>query len=138
MRILHLCQQRGHVVEIYTLDWQGAYPDNAQVHVLTTNARTNHRRAHQFSQAVANKLTMQSYDCVVGFNRMLGIDVYFAADVCFAWKIAQQHAYYYRYLPRYSTYLKLERELFQQANAPHCLFLTPMQQTGYQTHYGNC
>ncbi len=132
-QILALCQHAGHTVDIYTMDWQGPLPDDHHIHFINTSALTNHSRAQQFSQQVMHTVTKQQYDCIVGFNQIPGIDVYFAADVCFAWKMALQHPHYYRWLPRYHTYLTLERKLFQET--PHCLWLTPMQQANYQAHY---
>ncbi|MCE3237181.1 MAG: rfaG [Gammaproteobacteria bacterium] len=135
MRIMLLCQQRGHTVDVYTMRWEGEFPAGITIHKIPVCAFTHHTRNHRFSRKVMHLLKKQNYDVVIGFNRMPGLDIYFAADVCFAWQMQQRHARYIRYLPRYHTYLMLERALFYQAHSPQILFLTPLQQNIYQQYY---
>ena len=135
MRILTLCQQRNHQIDVYTMVWEGEMPAGITCHVIPVSAKTHAQRSWQFSKTVSQIIKQKSYDVVVGFNRMAGLDVYFAADVCFAWAMDNKHSKIVRYLPRYRTYLALEKAVFCSENVPHMLFLTRLQIATYTQYY---
>jgi UDP-glucose:(heptosyl)LPS alpha-1,3-glucosyltransferase len=90
-RIAQICAGRGHSIDVYTMEWQGEIPGNLDVHVLPVRSMRNHERSREFSQRVTSELQGRSYDIVVGFNRISGIDVYYAADPCYIAKISELH-----------------------------------------------
>jgi len=72
---------------------------------------------------------------VVGFNRMPGLDVYFAADPCFASRLASRKpVWLYRLLPRYRQFLAEERALLADSDAL-ILALTRRQIDDYRRLY---
>jgi UDP-glucose:(heptosyl)LPS alpha-1,3-glucosyltransferase len=79
-RIAQICAGRGHSVDVFTMQWQGAIPEGFDVHVLPVSRLRNHERSREFSQLLARELRNKSFNVVVGFNRIAGIDVYYAAD----------------------------------------------------------
>jgi UDP-glucose:(heptosyl)LPS alpha-1,3-glucosyltransferase len=82
-----------------------------QVNLLAANAITNHNRDRQFTQQLTNLLQDRHYDAVVGFNKMPGLDVYYAADPCYV-AIAASKPWYYRQTPRYKHYSAFEDAVF--------------------------
>ncbi|HEY0891607.1 MAG TPA: glycosyltransferase family 1 protein, partial [Cellvibrio sp.] len=81
LRIAHDCVQAGHEVTIYTGEWRGDMPDERiRVEILPSSGWLNHQRHQSLINAMQHKLQQQPVDLVVGFNRMAGLDVYYAAD----------------------------------------------------------
>ena len=83
LRIANSCLARGHSVEVYTWDWEGAMPDELKVFIIPIRGLTNRKRRESFSKKVGGYLAERHYDVVVGFNKMPYLDVYFAADTCY-------------------------------------------------------
>ncbi|MDC0934378.1 glycosyltransferase family 1 protein, partial [Gammaproteobacteria bacterium] len=83
MRILNECLARGHHITVYTLSWTGETPDGVTIHLAPVKALTRTRLYQKFTrwfQAQPKPLNAT----LVGFNKMPGLDVYYAADPCFA------------------------------------------------------
>ncbi|ASK35497.1 glycosyltransferase family 4 protein [Alloalcanivorax mobilis] len=121
---------RGHQVTVYTRQWQGATPKGPKVVTLPVDARSNHARDAGFAAALAPRLA--GFDSVVGFNKMPGLDWYYAADGCLA---ARYHGPR-RWLPRYRSKLAFERAVFEARGAARILSISPPQRALYQRHYG--
>ena len=83
LRIALACQQRGHAIRVYALEWRGEVPSGFEVICVPVRALSNARRYAKFTDWVAQDLQVRPADCVVGFNKMPGLDVYFAADPCY-------------------------------------------------------
>lgn len=106
-----VCQERGHDITIYTGGWQGDKPDDMRIIQFELRAYSNHARAREF--AVRLQQTRDpKHHAMVGFNKMPGLDVYYAADVCYAEKVFKERNFFYRMTPRCSTYLALEKAVF--------------------------
>jgi UDP-glucose:(heptosyl)LPS alpha-1,3-glucosyltransferase len=122
---------RGHQISIITTSWEGERIPDWEYHLFDPSARTNHGRNWQLSQHLLNLKATLKFDCVIGFTRLLGLDVYFAADESF---MAGRFKGLKRWLPRYRTYARIEQTLF--ANPKLCvLFLTEAQQEKYQQQH---
>ncbi len=83
----------------------------------------------------AKHLREHPVDRVVGFNKMPGLDVYYAADVCYAEKVAQEKGFFYRLTSRYRHYAAFERATFEQGKPTQLLMLTDKQIADFQKHY---
>jgi UDP-glucose:(heptosyl)LPS alpha-1,3-glucosyltransferase len=86
-------------------------------------------------QALSNYLQRlkqtQSFDVVVGFTRMVGLDIYFAADNSF---VATRYKGLKRFLPRYNAYAQIEKSLFSNTELK-AMFLTESQKQSYLQQY---
>ncbi|MCP4128723.1 MAG: glycosyltransferase family 4 protein [Gammaproteobacteria bacterium] len=149
LRIAKACVARGHQVDIYTGKWQGEKLDNIGVIELDTKAITNHRSndllAEQFAAAVAGK----DYDCLVGFTKVPGLDVYYAADPCYAARVEEiqyqlrdgarieeaKHQLYKK-LPRYSAYCRQEESVFQPGSGVDIILIAHQEREKFIRHYG--
>jgi len=135
LTVARLCQARGHQVKIFTAAWQGAQPDDVAITLLPVAALTNHGRARAFATQLAQQLALMPAATVVGFNKMPGLDVYYAADVCFAEKAFEQHNFLYRLTPRCRHYLALEKAVFSRDSKTEVLLISQTQLDLYQRYY---
>jgi UDP-glucose:(heptosyl)LPS alpha-1,3-glucosyltransferase len=133
IQIAQACRARGHQVTVLTRSWEGAQPAGMEVDCIPTSAYTNHGRAFQFAQRVQEHLQQHRPDGVVGFNKMPGLDVHYAADGCFAAR--SDPGALARWLPRYRLYRRLEAAVFSPETSTLILALTPGQQRDYQSCY---
>src|SRR5437899_2986488 len=109
LRIAITCQQRGHTIDVYVMKWEGEVPAGFNVNVLPIHGITNHGRCKKFVTLLQTYLKKNNYDVVIGFNRMLGLDVYFAADPCYQAAARENHGWWYRLTARYRCYVALEK-----------------------------
>lgn len=102
---------------------------------MPVKSHTNHGRNAEYYAWVQNHLKEHPADRVVGFNKMPGLDVYFAADVCYAEKVAQEKGFLYRLTSRYRHYAAFERATFEQGKSTKLMMLTDKQIADFQKHY---
>lgn len=132
-RVAREAVSRGHEVVALVSHWEGAAIEGVSVKTLSARGRSNHGRMAAFARSLTAHLQASEYDRVLGFNRLPGLDVYFAADSCFAAHVASKPALV-RKLPRYATYLKLEAAI-TASSGPHILFLNDHQRDQYRQYY---
>lgn len=136
LRIALACQARGYAVDIYTTAWKGDVPTGLALHVRRPVALTNHGHMRRYHAWVADQLAQKPAACVIGFNKMPGLDVYYAADGCFQAQALQRHNLLYRLGPRYRQYLAFERAVFARESQTRILMLSKIQESLYVQHYG--
>jgi len=135
LAIATLCQQRGHEVCIYTISWEGEKPANIPVIELPGKGFGNHTQALNFSRQLSEIVKHASFDAVIGFNKMPGLDVYYAADVCFAQKAWEERSWWYRLSGRSKTYLKLEESVFGRDQSTRIMMISSDQIDIFQRYY---
>ncbi len=138
MRVLRECLQRGHQLTVYTMKWQGERPEGVNIVIVPASAWTRHRLYQRFTAAVAALLEQQAPDGVIGFIKMPGLDVYYAADPCFAERALQDRGFYYRFTPRYRHFRAYEEAVFGAGSHTHALLLSPLQRQQFARHYPGC
>jgi len=106
-RIAREAVSRGHEVVALVSDWQGEAIDGVSVQRIVVSGGSNHGRMLSFAKGVMAARETGKFDRVVGFNRLPGLDAYFAADSCFAEHVRSKPKPL-RWLPRYAGYLKLD------------------------------
>lgn len=136
LQIALACQERGYVIDIYTTSWEGDLPESFRLHTFRPTALTNHGRMGQYHTWVAEEMARTPADCVIGFNKMPGLDVYYAADGCFQARAARRHGRLYRLNPRYRWYVAFEEAVFGPDAKTHILMLTENQEALYVQTYG--
>jgi len=135
MRIAQEALTCGHDVDVYTTSWEGAKPNAMNVHLLPVQGRSNHRRILNFAKKTQSLIIDKQYDAVIGFNKIPGLDFYFAGDVCFKDRFEREKHFLHRFLPRYRSYLALEEKVFSIHAKTQVLFLTPQQKIAYIKAY---
>ncbi len=130
------CIHRGHTVRIFALKWAGPLPTDLDVTIIPIKALFNHNKYRKFSEALAIELKRSEIDCVVGFNKMPGLDVYYAADSCYEEKALSQRGWLYRYLSRYKHFSKYESAVFGVGSKTEILSISDVQKPFFVQHYG--
>jgi UDP-glucose:(heptosyl)LPS alpha-1,3-glucosyltransferase len=134
-RIAKECVRRGHSVDVYTMQWEGEKDPQIPVTEIVVSGLQNHTRSHHFVTQLQPYLTQHQYDLVVGFNKMPGLDVYYAADTCYQAKARQQRNFWYRWLPRYQHLVAYEKAVFAEKNKTTILLISDAQQPEFQRFY---
>lgn len=123
---------RGHRVTFIVGEWHGDRPVGLEVVAIGRHGWSNHRRDADFARrAIA---AAAGSDARVGFNRMPGLDVYYAADACLAATLARRPGWH-RLTPRNRARLRFERAVFGPGSATLCLLLSPRQPDDLAAHY---
>lgn len=133
--IAQVCQSRGHSIHVFTMRWEGGIPEGFQVFSIPARGMTNHQRCRNFSKKVNEYLTKEQYDLVIGFNKMQGLDVYYAADPCYQAKVMEEKGSLYRLAPRYRTYLELEKAVFEPSATTQILLISEAEKAKYMKYY---
>ena len=135
MRIAKECLKRGHAVDVYTMKWEGPQDPLLPVHLIAPKGWQNHARSKRFVAKLQKTLIAQPYDLVVGFNKMPGLDVYYAADTCFQIKAQEKRKAWYRFTPRYRHLLAYEKAVFSPNVTTQVLMIAKAQQAEFMECY---
>ncbi|MEQ8858384.1 MAG: glycosyltransferase family 4 protein [Pseudomonadales bacterium] len=135
LRVAEACRDRGLAVRVYTLSWQGEVPEGVDVVEVPVDGLANHDRYRRFAAWVAGDLAWRPVACVVGFNKLPGLDVYYAADPCFEEKARELRLSLYRYTRRYRLFSSFERAVFDPGAATRVLLISPRQRAIFQRYY---
>lgn len=137
LRIARACVAQGHTVTLYTGEWQGERPESGiEVVLLPSAGWFNHRQRRDFIRQVAHRLAQSTPDLVVGFNRMPGLDAWFAADPCYEERAQNARSWFYRLSGRYRFFAHCEREVLRADGGCHILLLSPREKAICQKWYG--
>ena len=134
LQIATACQARGHQIRVYVMDWQGDKPTGFDIIIVPKKGLFNHSRNQAYYHWVKTHLQANPADCVVGFNKMPGLDVYFAGDTCFAKKAAHK-GLFYKLSKRCKHYLAFERAVFAPSSSTKIMVLTKQQIQDFKDHY---
>lgn len=134
-RIAEVCRSRGHCVHVFTASWEGSMPDGFDVSIIPVRGLTNHRRCLNFSKK-ALEATKQGFDVVVGFNKIQGLDIYYAADPCYKAIVMEERGLFYRLSGRCRTYLSLEEEIFKPSAKTKILLISEKEKGRFVRYYG--
>ena len=110
-RMLALLQGRGHQCRVYCTSWQGNELPGVDLRVAPVSRGSNVRRNERFLAWVQADLQVDPVDGVIGFNKMPGLDIYYAGDSCFAERV-EAKPFWYPYTGRCRSYLALEQAVF--------------------------
>ena len=136
LRIAQACRTRGHRVRVLTLEWTGERPEGLDIEVIATRGLSGPARYRNFWSAVQHHLARAPVDAVVGFNKMPGLDIYYAADPCYAHKARTQRGPLYRLSPRYRHFSHYERAVFAASADTKILMISDLQKPLFQRYYG--
>ena len=136
LRIALACRSRGYTIDVYTTSWKGDMPRSLRVNIHRPRALTNHASMREYHAWVTRRLAENPPACVIGFNKMPGLDIYYAADGCYQAKALEQRGWLYRLGPRYRQYRAFEDAVFRRDSKTHILMLSKVQETLYVRYYG--
>lgn len=135
LRIAQACRKRGHEVLVYTMNWEGERITDLSIRLLPMRGWQNHTRAQSYLRELNKALAQEPVDLVVGFNKMPGLDIYYAADVCYKARIANQRTFLHQYLPRCKHLASFEQAVFAKEQDTDILLIAARQQAEFQHYY---
>ncbi len=135
LRIAELCRRAGAEVVLYAARLQGEPPAGVAFTHLPGRGLSHHRQYRDFYRRFAALARREGFAAVVGFNRMPGLDLYFAADPCYAVS-ARAKPWPARLTGRHRTFLAFERSVFEPAAKTVILSLSEVQKRFFQEIYG--
>lgn len=139
-RIAQNVESKGHQIRVYVKEWVGDKPASFEIIEVPVTSKTNHGQGNQFAQWTQNHLKDNPVDVVVGFNKMPGLDVYYAADVCYEEKVStEKHgfkAWLYRLTSRYRHFSEFEKATFANGFKTKLLMIAESQIDYFKKHYG--
>ena len=135
LRIALETQARGFNIRIYTLEWEGDIPAGFEIIVVPVYALTNHTRYRKYHAWVDSALKEYPVERLVGFNKMPGLDVYYAADSCYEDKAQNQRSWAYRRTPRYDLFSEFEKSVFSQDSETEILMISSAQIPLFERYY---
>ncbi len=135
LSIARECLRRGYHVRVYTLTWQGPVPSGFEVITVPVDAITNHTRYRKFSDWVGNHLRENPASLTIGFNKMPGLDIYYAADSCYEEKAQTQRSRLYRMIHRYRCFSSFERAVFDPVAETKILMISEIQKPVFLKYY---
>lgn len=129
------CSARGHNIRVYALSWEGPRPDDLEFVEVRVSAASNHARNRRYASWVFEHLDAFPVDGVVGFNKMPGLDVYYAADSCFRYKSEEERGWLYRLSPRCRFFLNAEEAVFGASSDAHILLISRTEEAKFRRYY---
>lgn len=130
------CQSRGYGIEVYTSAWEGPLPEGFMLYARRPAGLTNHARMRYYHAWTAGQLTDRNIACIVGFNKMPGLDVYFAADGCFEAASRKKGRFIDRLTGRYRVFSQFEAAVFSANSSTEIMFISVPQRKAYLHCYG--
>lgn len=135
LTIANACLARGFEVTVYTGSWEGPRPDQIEIRLFNGRQLTNHQRNRKFTQWLHQCLQQKPVDLLVGMNKIPGIDLYYAADPCFAAKAHEYRNFLYRIAPRSRHALAFEETVFGADSQTHILLVSAHEKQVFQHYY---
>jgi len=115
--------------------WQGDKIPELPVTILPPSGWQNHTRIQNFVAELQKILPQKNYDRVVGFNKIPGLDIYYAADPCLQSKLKDKNTAWIKMLPRYRVLLANEYAVFAPEQKTKILLIAEKQKTEFVKYY---
>lgn len=135
-RILEIRRAAGDEIDVYYIEWDGdPIPGFKQIPVGVSGL-TNHARVRQFYTKSRPLIEAGNYDLVIGFNKMPGLDLYYAADPCYLARVSQEPSYIIKRLfGRVKFYEGWERAVFGLQSHTVSMMISSVQRKLFEHYY---
>ncbi|PLW70831.1 glycosyltransferase family 4 protein [Pseudohalioglobus lutimaris] len=130
-RFVEEIQKLGHICRVYYIEWQGEEIPGVELRRVAVSARTNHLRNERFTEWVQRDLSNDPVDGVVGFNKMPGLDVYYAADSCYLDKAINERGSLYRLGGRFRHFAAYEAAVFGRDSSTDVLLISATEKAKF-------
>lgn len=135
-RIMEIRRDAGDEIDIYYIEWHGdTVPGFKQIPVKVSGW-TNHDRMRDFHNKVQPMLKAGQYDLVIGFNKMPGLDLYYAADPCYLARVSRHASYVAcRHFGRVKFYEAAEGAVFGRESQTVSMMISDPQKLLFKKFY---
>ncbi len=135
VRIAESCHKLGARIRVYTFAWQGDLPDWIELCLVPKKGWSSQSKNRHFTQWIKEHRQSNPLDLLVGFNKMPGLDVYYAADGCYEARVTELYGDFYRLGGRYKHFSHYEREVFSSQSNTQVLMISKLQIPIFQRFY---
>lgn len=135
LRIAQACHQRGCSIRVYTFQWQGECPDWIELVHIKKQGWSSQAKNKAFTRCVQNHVADHPVDALIGFNKMPGLDVYYAADGCYEARVTELYGKFYRLGGRYRHFSEYENAVFGKHSNTEILMISELQIPIFQKFY---
>ena len=127
-------QSREIQFKVFTRKWEGAVPEGLHVKEIGERGFTNFSKNKNFVKD--SSIALEDYDpyLVFGFNKMPGLDLYFAADTCFK-KEALNKNPLMKFTRRFKQSIEFEKEVFKNSSSTEIFILNNKQAEDFKSAY---
>lgn len=136
LRIAAACHERGCEIRVYTFAWQGDIPDWIDVQLINKKGFSSHQKNRHFLESIKRHMKTHPVDALVGFNKMPGLDIYYAADGCYEARVSELYGNVYRMGGRYKHFSAYEKAVFGRDSDTQVLMISKLQMPIFQQYYG--
>ena len=134
-RVLTVLQGRGHHCRVYCTSWQGDELPGVDLRIAPVTRGSNVRRNERFLAWVQADMRKEPAAGVIGFNKIPGLDVYYAGDTCYLDAVLTNRGFLYRLGWRYRHFASWERAVFDRASATEILLISAREKASFERHY---
>lgn len=135
-RILELRRDAGDEIDVYCIEWHGDAVPGFNLIPIEVSGWSNHARMRDFHDQVKPRIAAGRYDLVIGFNKMPGLDLYYAADPCYLAKASQDRFYWLlKYFGRVRFYSEWERAVFGPDSHTVSMMISSVQRRLFEQFY---
>jgi len=120
--------------KVFTRKWEGAIPEGFSVKEVGERGLTNFSKNKNFVKDSSIALEEYNPDLVFGFNKMPGLDLYFAADTCFK-KEALNKNQLMKFTRRFKQSIEYEKEVFESSSSTEIFLLNNKQAEDFKSVY---
>lgn len=136
LRIAEACHKRGCSIRVYTFEWQGQCPDWIELIPIKKQGWSSQSKNKVFTRSIQEHIASHPVDALIGFNKMPGLDVYYAADGCYEARVTELYGKFYRLGGRYRHFSEYENAVFGKDSDTEILMISQLQIPVFQKFYG--
>jgi UDP-glucose:(heptosyl)LPS alpha-1,3-glucosyltransferase len=135
-RILEIRRDAGDEIDVYYIEWLGdPIPGFNQI-PMKVSGLTNHAKVRDFYNKSQPLIAAGNYDLVIGFNKMPGLDLYYAADPCYLARVRQEPSYIIKqFFGRVRFYEAWERAVFGPQSQTVSMMISSVQRKLFEQYY---
>ena len=127
-------RSRGITFKVFTRRWEGSIPDGFSVEEIGQRGLSNFAKNKNFVSDSLKALQRYKPDLVFGFNKMPGLDLYFAADSCFKKESLNKHAIT-KFTRRFRQSIEYEKAVFKSSSSTEIFLLNNKQAEDFKSVY---
>ena len=120
--------------KVFTRKWEGVVPEGFEVKEIGERGLTNFSKNKNFVKDSQEALQEYNPDLVFGFNKMPGLDLYFAADTCFK-KEALKKSPLIKFTRRFKQSVEFEKAVFESNSSTEVFLLNQKQADDFKFAY---
>lgn len=135
LALAHYFQQQGHSITVFCKHWQGEKKAGIDVVEIQARGFLDVAGVKCFVDQFQLQFPRAEFDALIGFNKMPGLDIYFAGDTCFADKAYCERNWLYRLAPRARLYLQYEADVFGEKSATKIFSLVEQERKKFARFY---